>query len=349
MKLLKSNILIKSLVLSGLVSISLSSCQEEEGNLIEYTPGNHLAISGASSAKVGDAGMSYYLNMNDKGGDYGWSIETGATITENSENDAYVSVDFNEPGTYNLAVANGDASGSKTVEVTSRAVNFEADTVLWNETTANDTLAIPLLIGGGFNGNFTVSYTLGGTMDAAGYDVVAGYESPYTVAAGDAAEIKVVVYSDETSDAEEDIALTIDDIAPVLADEYIASDTLQTTVYTFSDDWKVASINSDSVWLSSAGVYSYPVSLSNASGSDITVSYTISAGTGFSDATATDVAGTLVFEAGVTENDITLSVSDVAFAADQDVTITLTGLVGGGGEASIDGDNDSKVIVIDVE
>jgi len=347
MKSLKNNFLLKALALGGLVTVAMSSCQEEEGNVIDYSPGNALAISGASSAYVGDT-EGYYLNMNDVNGDYSWSIESGASVSENSENDAYVSVAFDSPGAYSLAVSKGDASGSKSIEVSSRELNFNADSLTRGETIMNDTLDIPLSITGGFNGDFTVSYSISGSMDVSGYDVVAGYESPYTVDTDSTNSIKLVIYPDATTESD-DIIVTIDDISPVMDDEYVAADTLQTIVYSFWDDSKMASINTDSVELESPGVYSYPVTLSNPAGGDMTVSYTISAGVGFSDATATDLAGTIDFSMGESEKHITLSVSEAAFAADQEVEITLTGVVGGGAEASIDGESDTKVIVIDVE
>ncbi|MEP2771125.1 MAG: hypothetical protein ABJH05_03185 [Fulvivirga sp.] len=117
--------LFKAFALGGLILFSMSSCQEEDGNAIEYTPGNALMISGSSSAKVGES-KEYYLNNNLKDADYNWSIGSGATITENSENDAYITVQFDAAGEYTLSVTKGDASGEMSIKVeTQPAVTVE--------------------------------------------------------------------------------------------------------------------------------------------------------------------------------------------------------------------------------
>ncbi|MTI20933.1 hypothetical protein E1176_07860 [Fulvivirga sp. RKSG066] len=138
--------LTKAFALAGLVLFSLSSCQEEEGNVIDYTPGNALMISGPKSVEVGES-KEYYLNMNIKADDYDWSIGSGATISENAANDAYVTVTFDAAGEYTLIVTKGDASGELKINVeTQPAVtvsyngtgvlrNGVSDTVFFNFTT----------------------------------------------------------------------------------------------------------------------------------------------------------------------------------------------------------------------
>lgn len=129
MKLLTNKYLFKAFALGGLILFSMSSCQEEDGNAIEYTPGNALMISGPKSAAVGES-KEYYLNNNLKDADYNWSIESGATITENSDNDAYITVQFDAAGEYTLSVTKGDASGEMSIKVETQP----AVTVAYNGT-----------------------------------------------------------------------------------------------------------------------------------------------------------------------------------------------------------------------
>lgn len=349
MKLLTNKYLFKAFALGGLILFSMSSCQEEDGNAIEYTPGNALMISGPKSAYVGDS-ESYYLNNNLKDADYNWSIESGATITENQRNDAYVTVDFSMPGMYNLNVVKGDASGSKAVEIDSREVSFSSDSLAYAETISNDTLTIPLSIGGGLNGDVTIDYTISGSIETSQYAVVAGYESPLTLTSDDKAELKLVVYADGEVDANEDLILTINSVDPAMSEEYIESDTLQSTVYTFVDDSKVVWIDTTSYSVSEAGLYTFDVELTNPAGSeDIVVGYSISAAAGVEDATPTDIKGTLVFTEGTSQKVIALSIAESAFTSDQEVTISLTGLTSTDAEADLDDDKTSKTISISGE
>jgi len=349
MKLLMNKYLFKAFALGGLILFSMSSCQEEDGNAIEYTPGNALMISGSGSAYVGDA-ESYFLNNNLKDADYNWSIESGASITENQRNDAYVTVDFSMPGMFNLNVVKGDASGSMPIEIDSRDVSFSSDSLAYAETISNDTLTIPLTIGGGLNGDVTIDYTISGSIETSQYDVVAGYESPLTLTSDDKAELKIVIYADGEVDVNEDLILTINSVDPVMADEYVESDTLQSTVYTFVDDSKVAWIDTTSYSVSESGLYTFDVELTNPAGSDdIVVGYSVSAAAGVEDATPTDVKGTLVFTEGTSQKVIALSIAESAFTSDQSVTVTLTAVTSTDAEAELDDDNTSKTVSISGE
>ncbi len=348
MKLLMNKYLFKAFALGGLILFSMSSCQEEDGNAIEYTPGNALMISGSGSAYVGDS-ESYYLNNNLKDADYNWSIESGATITENQRNDAYVMVDFTMPGAFNLSVVKGDASGIMPIEINSRDISFSSDSLDYTETISNDTLTIPLSIGGGLNGEVTIDYSISGSIESSQYEVVAGYESPLTLNSDDNAELKLVIYSDGEVDSNEDLILSINTVDPVMADEYIESDTLQTTVYSFMDDSKVAWIDTTDTSINEVGLYTFDVKLTNPAAEDIVIGYSVSAAMGVEDATPTDVKGTLLFTKGTSQKVIALSVAESAFTANQQVTITLNSVSSTDAEAGLDDDSTSKSISISSE
>ncbi|ELR71359.1 hypothetical protein C900_02817 [Fulvivirga imtechensis AK7] len=349
MKSLRKNLLFKTLTLCGVVALAMTACEEEDGNVIDYRPGQHLAISGPSAVYVGDTDIRYYILNNRKDLDHSWSINNGATITEDSENDAFVYIDFIEPTGHTLEVSTSSASGSKSIAVASRDVSFSADTVFVEETIVNDTLTIPLAIGGGFNGVFDVSYSLSGSLDESQYDIVAGYESPYTVDKSANSHIKLVIYPDAALTDTLDVVLTINSITPVMDNEYVAGEELQKIVYRVVDDLKVASMDTTTVTINDpADLYSFPVTLSNPAGDDdILVTYTISGAVGVSDATPTDVPNTLVFKKGMTERAISISVADSAFDNDQTVTITLNTVVTTDGEASIHEDLNFKTIEIE--
>lgn len=348
MKLINIKFLLNYLALAVLCIITMVSCEQEDPNLIDYSAGDRLAISGPSEVRVGDANVSYHLINNRKDVDYAWTAQ-GASLTENTDNDAFVTVSlFDSPGVYDLEVSGGEATGAKSVEVVSREVQFETESVTTSESVENDTITIPLSIAGGFNSDFTVTYSISGSMDEANYDVLPGYESPYTVEADTVAGIKLVVYPEADLTDTADLVLTIQDVQSSLEEEYVGADTLQSISYSFVDDLKEVSLDTTEFEISQPGVYSFPVSLSSAAGEEmITVNYSIAgAGVGVTDATATGTPGSLRFAAGQTEREITLSVSELAFAADQTVTVTLDGMITEDAEASLSDDMNSKTIQI---
>lgn len=339
-----------SLVVGGILVLT-ASCNDEDKNLIDYTPGATIAINGASSAYVGDT-EDYHIVTNDKELDYTWSIDAGASVTENSDNDAYVDVNFSEDGSYVLSVNNGGADGDKSITVLARQVSFASDSVFRMETIVNDTITIPLQIGGGFRGEVDYAYSLSGDMtEGVDFDVVADYESPISASAASMAEIKLVVYPDSDADADTlDLIVTLNSVTPDLAGEYFLTDTLDKVIkYSIANDLKVASLDTATVELTSEGVYHYPVSLSLPAGDDdVTVNYMIT-GTGVSDASSVNVPGELVFEKGDSEKNISISVSPSAFVADQTITISLTGVTSASSEASVNDELDEKELVIDVD
>ncbi|MEQ8474563.1 MAG: hypothetical protein RIC35_25415 [Marinoscillum sp.] len=343
MKFFEKNFL-RGIAMLSLIAF-LSSCQEEDSRTVDITPGNYLAINGSSDAYVGDV-ASYYLNMNFKESDYVWSIEDGASVSENSENDAYVSVAFSEPADYVLTVQDDDASGSKTVSVVSRRVSFEEDSIAIYEDVANDTLSIPLSIGGGVNGDGTVAYSLTGSLDESRYTVLPGYDSPVSI---DSAAVKLVLLPDgEVVEGGETLILTIGSVSSSLEEEYIADTMLQEIKYVIMDDMKVASIDTAAMDITEAGIYSFPVTLTNPAGSDdISVVYSVSLVTGVSDATPTTVPNTLVFEEGETTKEIVLSISDFAIGSDATVTIVLSEVSSMDEEIEINEELDVKELTID--
>ncbi|MEQ8628935.1 hypothetical protein [Ekhidna sp.] len=331
----------------GSILVLTTSCNDEDKNAIEYAPGNTLAISGPSSAYIGDT-EEYYLVMNIKETDYTWSVDAGASITENSENDAYIDVNFTQDGSYMLSVTNGTADGDKSISISQRQVSFETDSIFKMETIANDTIIIPLEIGGGFRGDFDFAYTLSGDLVAGvDYQVAPGYTSPITASTDSLTEIRLIMLPEDDLDADTtSIIVTLNSVTPDLADEYFLTDTLDQAIkYSFANDVKIASIDTTTLELSDGdeGQYEFPVTLSSPAQSTITVTYSVT-GTGVNDASVDP--GQLVFEAGESEQSIFLGFETGAFSGTQTVTITLTGTAGSA-EASIDADHDVKNIEID--
>ena len=336
----------------GSILVLTTSCNDEDKNAIEYAPGNTLTISGPSSAYIGDT-EEYYLVMNIKETDYTWSIDAGASITESSENDAYVDVNFSQEGDYMLSVSNGTADVDKSVSISPRQVSFETDSIFKIETIDNDTITIPLQIGGGFRGDFDYAYTISGDLtEGVDYQIAPGYASPISAEADSLAEVRIIMLPEEDSDADTvSLIVTLNSVTPDLTGEYFLTDTLDKVIkYSIANDLKIASIDTTTLELTDGdeGQYDFPVTLANPAGSsDVTVSYSVT-GAGFVDATVTGTSGQLVFEEGESEKTISLVLNSNAFTADQTITISLTGATGSA-EASVDADLDTKDIVIDVE
>ena len=340
---------LQALVVGSILVLTISSCDTEDKNEIEYTPGETLAISGASSAYIGDT-EEYLLVSNIKDTDYTWSIDAGASITENPDNDAYVDVNFSDDGSYVLSVSNGNADGEKSISVLARQVSFDSDSIFRMETINNDTIAIQLQIGGGFRGDFDYAYVITGDLtEGVDYEIAPGYESPITADADSLAEIRIIMLPEDDLDADTaSLIVTINTVTPDLTGEYFLTDTLDKVIkYSIANDLKVASIDTTTLELSDGdeGQYEIPVSLSSPAQADVTVNYSV-VGAGITDSSIDP--GMLLFEKGESEKNIVLGLGTAAFTADQTITITLTGTTGSA-EASVDGDVDTKEIVIDIE
>ncbi len=348
---IKSNLLLPSALLCAIFFIA--SCNDEE-ILVESLPSNSLLITGPENVYVGDT-KSYYLLNNTKSYDYTWSIGSGATITENSDNDAYVDVLFSSPGSFDLGVSNDAnvSTGLKGVTVSSREVSFATDSVYRIEGIENDTVSFPLLIDGGYNGNFTYTYTISGDLtEGVDYTIVPGYESPITATSSSLTEVKVVFLPESDADADlQEFILEITGVSSALADEYFLTDDddlFEQSKIVYANDLKVASLDTATISLPGSGIYDYWVSVSSpVGGEDVTVNYSITAGVGVTDATATNTPGQLVFTEGETSKKISLSVSPNAFSVDQTIEISLTSLVSTGTEAMLDDELTSKTLEIE--
>ncbi len=349
---IKSNLLLPLTLLCS--TFFVISCNDE-GILVESTRSSSLLVTGPENVYVGDA-ETYSLLNNTMSYDYSWSIENGATITENAENDAYIDVLFSSPGSYDLSVSNdeNESTGLKGITVSSREVSFETDSVYKVEGIENDTVSFPLLIDGGYNGNFTFSYNISGDLtDGVDYTIVPGYESPVTVNGTSLAEVRLVFLPDGEADADlQELMLEITNVNPTLTDEYFLTDDedlFGLTKIVYANDLKITSIDTATVSLSGSGIYDYWVNVSSTVSEDITVNYSITAGVGVSDATATNTPGQLVFTKGETSKKISLTVSPNAFTVDQTVEISLNSVVSTSSEAMLDDELTSKSLVIEAE
>ena len=344
----KFNVL-KRWTLMSLVLFVITSCDDNEEQDF-FSPGSRLVIVGADEVKVGDLDVQYFVQNNTLDKDYTWTLGQLATLQEDSFNDAFAYLSFSALGQLQLQTNNGTATGSKIIEVTSREVGFTVDSLQTMESLVNDTISVPLSVSGGLGGNVEIAYTISGTLDPSQYDILPGFESPITLNRDGEAEIMMVLKPETNLDAG-NIILTIDNITPTLSDEYVltSSTELRSIQYWIMNDFKEVSIDTTTLALDSAeGVFSYPILLSNPSSSEIAVSYEITAsGPGVRDATATSTLGTLVFSPGETGKDITLSIDISAFASDQAITISITGITGPDAEARLS-ERIEKVIEIDV-
>ena len=181
----------------------------------------------------------------------------------------------------------------------------------------------------------TVKYAVDGTdggTATAGTDYEAVSETTLTFAAGETSKtITVSVTGDTLDEADETVRLTLS--GPVNA---VLSSTAATGVGTITDDDDppTVSIGNASVPEGDSGTANldFTVSLSAASGRQVTVKYAVDGTDGGTAAAGTDYEAvsetTLIFAAGETSKTITVSVTgDALDEADETVRLTLSGPV----------------------
>ncbi len=335
----------------------ISACTDPEESF-NWNPGENLRISGSSEISTLTT-ASYYVQGFTIAEDYNWSL-TGpsgeVTVRRDGE---FADVFVEAPGTYTLTVSNGTYNGSMTIEAASvdQALGFETDSIRTTES-LTDTLFIPVVITERNPEGATVSFSIDASSTATmgeNDDFVILTDSPLIFDEETTKHIEVLVRSDGEREATaETIVINLNAITDTGLGEYAVTlgDETEITVY-IDDDLKVLSFESmenDTLTSSSdAGNYVYNVVLSGASESEVTVPYTIS-GTG-----VTPQIGSLTFTAGTISQPLPLTLSDAAFATDQEIVISLGEPVSDDEEVIIERDEEDnligheKIIIIEIE
>lgn len=346
--------LFQALTACALFSIFLASCDTDGEQAFDFVPGTALTIVGPAEV---DAGFSYayYVEGFTIDKSYTWALDD-SSITPTREGE-YVEIGFPEPGTYELTVDNGVNQGTQTIIVASvtKQLSFASISGTGMEL---DTLRVPITISNPTASETTVSYTITGTATA-GVDYELLSTNPLVIPEGVSdTTINIVLLDDMLrEDPSDAINITINSVTSAVQGEAatVLTDSTELTMFDFTidDDLKVISFGeteTDTLTSTSdAGSYVFDVNLSNAAKADVTIPYTVT-GVG-----VTPLTGTLIFKAGMTSQPLTVALDEAAFAANQEIVLSLDDPVSDDEEVVFGGNEDGSpvgnemTIVVDVE
>jgi hypothetical protein len=326
--------ILKKITFTLVAIIALTSCEDE----FEAKRSNQLLILGSDEVSVGEFNV---FGVNDFSGklEYSWSV-SGSQPSETSGSGREAEVAFDSPGTYVVTFTQGGRTGSLQVEVTSKLIGLAGDTTVYRETNTIDTVGfqVNLLHGFGDNevtyasGEVSVSYVLGGTaVEGVDYELLS--DNPILLTA-DSEDEDYFIYVrffndnviDEIGNTVKYVTATITSVATEIEEEVVLDeDDYLTSGFGILDDRIEVSIaDTDTLNVTGPNIIQVQVVLSGEPLEDVTVNYLIS-GVGVSDVTPTG-AGSITFAEGETSKVIYLQFSNAAFAADQFVALTLTGI-----------------------
>ena len=314
-----------NIALALLLMASLWACEGEE-EPYDWEPAGTLHIIGDDIVPIG-ASQGYRVDGFTIDNSYTWTLNGNAV--EPTREGERVSISLPAPGDYELVVSNGTLEGKLTVAALPVSVGFTGSAA--SATEDSDTVSLPLGISYDegtatpLDAGATVGYTLGGTA-VAGEDYTLLSPNPLVVGGGaDAATIQVVLLNNTVQEEARTITATLTSVATegVTGVALPEAEAARTYTFTVTDDLNTISLAGPEGidTLSSrtdAGIYTFEVLLGEASGSDVTVPYTL-AGTGVNDLTE----GEVTLLAGQATAEIVVEVQPEAFAADQTVSVTL--------------------------
>lgn len=323
----------QGLFIVGLLTLALTACKEEEENMT-FSLGNQLFISGSGNTYSGAEGVRYYVENDHIDKTYTWSATGGATIQTDPENDAFVYVDFPDPGTYEITAFNGATEGTITVEAKPKVVSLGAKTATGLEYNgdSNDTVRVPIAITDPTYANknpttsvTTIHYTISGNaVEGVDYELLSA--NPLVLPAGFDADttINIKLLDDMVLEEKDSIVVDLISVSDVTDNQGIIltdSTALTNFIFYIVDDIKYLSfeaVENDTLRSdAAAGNYAFNVNLSLPAKAEVTVPYTISG------AGVTSAMNELKFKAGTTSQLLTINIDDAAFASNQEVKITL--------------------------
>ena len=97
MKFLNMIKITKRLLFIFIGLILLNACDDDDAEQNFFTEGDNLTVEGENKVKVGDV-MTYNVYYSSIDPEYDWTIESGASISEDELNDGFVDVTFSAPG-----------------------------------------------------------------------------------------------------------------------------------------------------------------------------------------------------------------------------------------------------------
>ena len=220
-------------------------------------------------------------------------------------------------GVQNAALSVSEATGTITDDDDAPALSVSAPSAAAVEGT-DTSLVFTVTLAPASGREVTVGYaTSDGTATAPG-DYTAAADATLTFAPGETSKSVTVPIVDDDLD-EEDETFTV-----MLSDPSGATVATDAATGTIEDDDDPPELGVEDVTASEdAGDLTFVVTLSAASGREVTVSYATSDGTAEQPADYAETSGTLTFAAGVTERTVAVAVVDDA-VDEEDETLTLT-------------------------
>jgi len=226
-----------------------------------------------------------------------------------------------------LASPNNSTLGTNTVHTYTINDN-DPPTVAFTTTTSNGSEAttsfnIPVTLSGAFSQTVTVGYSVTGTATAGGTDFTLA-DGTLTFTAGVTSQnIAVTVNNDALVEANETIIVTL--ASPTVAT--LGTNTVHTYTILDNDSPNINFAAASSSGSETVTSVTIPVNLSFASGSAVTVDYTVSGG-GTAAGGGTDFTlanGTLTFAAGVTTQNIAVTViNDALDEANETIVVVIS-------------------------
>jgi sugar lactone lactonase YvrE len=221
------------------------------------------------------------------------------------------------------------------------AASVTINDVVINEGAGTATLTVTL--GGNVAGGFSVDYASADGSASAGSDYTATSGTlNFLGNNGETQSIVVPITNDGLLEGSETLTLTLSNLSNALV--------------TFSDDTGQVTINDDDIALVSIAATApasepaangqFTVTLSSASSTDTTVSYTVT-GTATDGSDYSALSGTVTILAGTTTATIDVTVlDDTLFEGSEDVVVTLAGITAGDADITVDGANDTATVNI---
>ena len=151
-----------------LTGVFLTSCEDDptvtrSKELLIYAPPYDIYVGDSYSFQA----VLYQLNDTRT---WSWSAELGGTEIGADEGE-YFDILFDEVGTYTVSLAESDREGSVEVDVLSKILSLDGDTLAIGDT--DEDLFIPLSFDAFAYGDASVSFSLGGTaVEGVDYEVL---------------------------------------------------------------------------------------------------------------------------------------------------------------------------------
>ena len=336
-------------------TVSLSAASGKQVTVAYADAGSGTATSGTDYTALAGGTLTFAA---------GTTTQTvDVTLTGDALDEANETIDVTLSGPTNATIPSGDETGTGTIadDDATPALSIDSPTVTEGDT-GTATLTFTVRLGAASARQVTVGYADAGTGTAtSGTDYTALAAGTLTFTPGTTSRtIAVTVTGDTVDEADETVEVTLSSPTQAVIPQGTGTGT---GTITDDDDPPTLSIDSPSATEGTGATgdtLTFTVTLSAASGQDVTVAYARTGGTATAgaagdagvDYTAFD-AGTLTFAAGTTTQTLDVALAgDATDEADETIEVTLSGptnatLATAMGTGTITDDDDAPTVSID--